>query len=117
MEDVVAIKANTREGQTHYWMTWGRVFGAVDSAELIAAVRPHLSRTLRQSEVAQVGICATLQEASAEPYFYEGLLWISQTRIPFGEGYEEWRREKRERIAAGKDLFYLGQPATNAGPA
>jgi hypothetical protein len=42
VDDVVAIKAKTDEGKTRYWLTWGRLFDAVDPEPMIAVVRPHL---------------------------------------------------------------------------
>jgi hypothetical protein len=91
-----------------YWLTWGRLFDPVDPEPMIAAVCPHLRWSDKQGEVVEIAVCASLQEASAQPYFYEGLFWLGQTHVPCGDGYEDWKRTTRERLADGRELFYLG---------
>ncbi len=115
MDDVIAVRARTDEGQVRYWLTWGRLFDAVDPEPMIAAVRPQLQWPGRRGQIVMVEICASLQEASDQPYFYEGLFWLSQTLIPFGDGYEAWTRVMRDRLAAGRELFYLGDPEAAVG--
>jgi hypothetical protein len=75
---------------------------------MIAVVRPHLRWPGQRGEIVEVDICSSLQEASTQPYFYEGLLWLGQTRIPFGDGYEDWKRAKRDGLTEGRELFDLG---------
>jgi hypothetical protein len=110
MENVIAIRAKTDQGQARYWLTWGRLFDAVDPEPMIAAVRPHLRWSDRHGEIVEITVCRSLQEASTQPYFYEGLFWLGQTHIPPGDGYEDWKRTKRDRLADGRELFYLGDP-------
>jgi hypothetical protein len=55
-------------------------------------------------------VCATLQEASREPYFFEALFSFAQDRIPFGDGYEEWRATTDHEMRKGKHLHFLGTP-------
>jgi hypothetical protein len=110
MDDVIAIRTHTDEGQVRHWLTWGRLFDAIDPEPMLAAVRPHLRWSGQRGEIVKVEICSTLQEAAAQPYFYEGLFRLSQTRIPFGDGYEGWKRVMRDRLAEGRELFYLGDP-------
>jgi hypothetical protein len=108
VDDLVAVRARTDAGQVGFWLTWGRLFGPFDPTAMIAAIRPHLRLAEQRGEIDQVQICDSLQEASDQPYFYKGLWWLGQTRIPFGPGYEEWAAEKRPQLADGRGLFYLG---------
>lgn len=88
-------------------ITWGRIFDAVDAASLLEAVTPHLSQ-FGLRDYSDVFLCYSLAEASDQPYFYEALFNFSRQEIPFGEGYEAWREEKRRKILSGKDIYYLG---------
>ena len=110
MEDVIAIRARTDQGQVRYWLTWCRLFDPVDPEPMIAAVRPHLRWSDKQGEIVEITVCVSLQEASDQPYFYEGLFWLGQTHIPFGDGYNAWKHAKRDELADGRALFYLGDP-------
>jgi hypothetical protein len=78
MEDVIAIRARTDQGQVRYWRTWGRLFDPVEPDPMIAAVRPHLRWSDKQGEIVEITICVSLQEASDQPYFYEGLFWLGR---------------------------------------
>ena len=57
-------------------------------------------------------ICATLQEAARQPYFYECFFDICQRPIPFGASYADWVRERATRMAEGKEIWFLGVPTT-----
>ena len=110
MEDIVAVRVTLDTGERRYFLTWGRVFDAVEPEPLVEAVRPHVSRTAG-GEVTAVEVCTSLQEASTAPYFYEALFHLSQRTIPFGPGYEEWRARMQERMSAGKEIHFLGAPS------
>lgn len=104
----IAIKAVDKSGRTHFFLTWGRVFDAVEDDSLLAAVRPNLS-TWGVDPDSSLEVCYTLQEAAAEPYFYEGLFGMAQERIPFGPKYKAWQSRKRKQITKGKEIWYLGK--------
>ena len=114
MDDIVAVRAETDAGQVGFWLTWGRLFDPVDPTAMIAAIRPHLRLAEQRGEINQVRICHSLQEASEQPYFFEGFWSLGQTRIPFGSDYEGWAAEKRAELADGRGLFYLGDPDREA---
>lgn len=107
MEEVVALRASTGEGPPRFFMTWGRVFGAVDPTPLLEAVRPHIERQLGQP-AQELSVCDTLREAQEAPYFYEGLLHFAQQRVPYGPDYERWAGDKRSALRGGKELHFLG---------
>jgi len=107
MDDIVAVRATLAKGEKRYFLTWGRLFGAVETQQLIDAVMPHVVRIVRGA-VTSVEVCDSLQEASGEPYFFEGLFSFGQTTIPHGPHYEQWVSEMRERVKAGGEIYFLG---------
>lgn len=110
MEEVVALKIRDRTRGVVGFITWGRVFDAVDEAELVRAVRSHAAK-FGLKDVIEVSVCASLQEISSAPYFYEGLLRFAWEPVPFGKEYEPWRARKREAISAGHEIFAAGAVA------
>jgi len=110
MEDVVALRVRLRRGGSRYFMTWGRLFDPVDPARLEAIVQEHLGKFDLGGEPVSVEICSTLQEASAQPYFFEALWWFGQQKVPYGPGYKRWVSSKRLQLQGGHDLRYLGRP-------
>jgi len=104
MEDVVAIQVTDSLGKEHYFVTWGRAFDPVDSEPLLRAVRRALPR-FGLRKVRKLDVCTSLRHAADQTYFYEGLLAFSQKGTLS-------RRTQRARIAAGKDIYYLGKPLT-----
>jgi hypothetical protein len=107
MEDVVAIEASLADGSKLYCMTWGRVFGPVDPAELLDVVRSLIVQP--QDEPATLRVCDTLQEAAGAPYFFEALIFFGQRNIPFGPGYSEWEYRMRAAVKSGKQVYRLGR--------
>jgi len=107
MEDIVAIRVVDSEGEEHYFLTWGRIFDAVDPAPLLEAVTPHLSN-FGIKNFSEIKLCRSLREASTQKYFYECFFSRCQQKIPFGDGYEEWRQERKAKIEGGKEICYLG---------
>jgi hypothetical protein len=63
------------------------------------------------AEPVSARVCESLREAANEPYFYEALLKLAQKPIPYGEGYERWRREKVAAMAEGQEFYFLGRPS------
>ena len=109
MEEIVAIRATDSRGKKHFLITWGRAFDPVDARRLLDAVRPALSQ-FGISAVRTLEVCSTLQEASDQLYFFEALVAFSQKHIPSGKALASWRAACRRKIAAGKDIYYLGKP-------
>src|SRR5689334_14731603 len=71
MEDIVAVEVTLDTAEKRYFLTWGRVHHRVDPAPLEALL-------LRVGRAFDLGgapvsarLCATLQEAAGQPYFYE----------------------------------------------
>jgi hypothetical protein len=108
VEDLVALRVTLTTGAKRYFLTWGRLYGPVDPADLIDVVSPHVRRRALGGDVASIELCDSLQEASNEPYFYEGLFDMARDGPMYGPGYQAWAQSKRERLSEGKDLYYLG---------
>ena len=108
MEAVVAIKVVDEKGIEHFFMTWGRVFNAVDPEPLFRAIKPYLPK-FGVSPTSSMTLCESLREASSQRYFYEALFFFGQTKIPFGDEYSSWCEQQCEKIECGKEIYYLGK--------
>ena len=109
MEDIVAIRVTLSSREKRYFLTWGRIFDAVDPQPLLATVRDNLYRFDLGGSPVTIELCPTLQDASRAPYFFEAFFSMSHHPIPRGAGYAAWRRRIRDGFAAGKELHYLGR--------
>jgi len=107
MEDVVALVATDTAKGKYGFMTWGRVFDAVDDTELMNAIRSHL-HTFGLTNVEEVKLCESLIESSHCKYFYEGLFAFANRSIPFGDEYANWACDKRDAILSGREIFCAG---------
>ncbi len=109
MEDIVAIKIIDDSENAHYFITWGRIFDAVDPESLLQAVAMHLSK-FGIKTFNSIELCSSLQEAANQTYFYEALFSFSQRKIRFGKNYESWRKKRKKKIRSGREIYYLGRP-------
>ena len=106
-------RSNSQKAADATSSTWGRIQDAVDAAplcELVLALAPRFA--LGDAPV-RTRLCETLRQAAdsdAAPYFYECLLAFARETIPFGEGYEVWRREKATAMSEGREIAYCGSP-------
>jgi hypothetical protein len=57
---------------------------------------------------ASARLCDSLQEARDAPYFFEAVIAFAHRPIPFGPGYEAWRRRLLRRMRDGKEICFLG---------
>ena len=114
MEDVVAVAVRLADGRQRYFLTWGRIQDAVDPEPVCALV-------LRCSQSCSLGaapvsarLCGTLREAADSPdapYFYEAFLAFASHPAPSEADYPAWKAGVAERMEAGRDIWYCGQPA------
>lgn len=70
MDEVVAIKVIDSSSRPHFFLTWGRAFGAIDPAPLLSAILGVLAQFGIES-VRSIQVCDTLQRAVRQPYFFE----------------------------------------------
>jgi hypothetical protein len=54
---------------------------------------------------------AEAAESPDAPYFYEAFLAFASHPAPSDEGYPAWKAGVAERMEAGRDIWYCGQPA------
>ena len=109
MEDIVAIRVKLASGGDRYFLTYGRVFDAVEAGRMLDAVARNLHAFDLGGVPARVEQCHTLQEAKEQPYFFEAVISLAQNPIPFGAKYEAWRRKTAKEMERGKHLHYLGR--------
>lgn len=115
MEDVVALIARTGELDSSYaYLTWGRLYGAVDGSRLVDVVRHAVIRRFKFPTDVQIVLCESLAEVSHYTRFYEGLLQFAMMPIPFGDGYDDWAAEKRAALKRGEDIYALGPPRSHS---
>ena len=109
MDDVVAVRVTLASGVSRYFVTWGRVQDAVDPTDLQDLVLERCAGFSLGDVAVSAEVCASLQEASGEPYFFEALFSFSQLKIPYGDEYEKWWRETDGEMRRGKHLYFLGR--------
>ena len=113
MEDVVAAAVRLDDGRQDF-LTWGRMQDHGRS-------RPVCALVLRYSQSCSLGgapvsarLCGTLREAAESPdapYFYEAFLAFASHPAPSEADYPAWKAGVAERMEAGRDIWYCGQPA------
>ena len=108
VEELIAVRLTLASGEERFVVTWGRIQDTVDPAPVEQIVLERSTGFSLGSEAVRAEMCATLQEARDQPYFFEALFDFSQRRIPV-DGYEAWRSEIDRRMRAGKELYYLGR--------
>jgi hypothetical protein len=116
MEDVIAVEVRLKDGSSRFFVTWGRIQDRVDPAPVCELVMRHVSEAMLGGEPLAATVCPTLRvaaESSEAPYFFDALVAFSRQKIP-GDRYEEWRREKAEAMANGKELYYCGKPSEDS---
>lgn len=109
MEDWVAVEVRTDMAQSGFFITWGRIQDTVDPGPLEGLILRTAGQFQIGGEPLSARVCASLQDAAGQPYFYEALLSIAQQPIPRGEGFEDWRRERAEAMEEGREIYFLGQ--------
>ena len=113
VEDVIAVAVRLADGRQRYFLTWGRIQSVVDPGPVCDLVF-RFSRSCSLG-AAPVGarLCATLREAADSPdapYFYESFLAFASGPAPSGEDYPAWKASVAEKMEAGREIWYCGQP-------
>jgi hypothetical protein len=110
VESLIAVEVNLPDGSVRYFVTWGRIQDSVDGgpvSDLVLKFASHL-------DPVDARVCTTLREAAespAAPYFYEALFdFAARGPIPYGDRYEDWRRERAAAMAAGREIYDCGGP-------
>jgi hypothetical protein len=98
-----------RERGEHAFLTWGRVYDAVDPTKLEAALK-RLLPTMGFRNVELVSVCNDLGAVRNYRYFHEGLLNFAarMAREPYET--QAWAKEQQSDEALRKNLFLIGPP-------
>jgi hypothetical protein len=105
LEDVVGITGKDSAGVDVAFMAWGRLFDAVEEANLLETVRVHSPKYV-SGPINSLKLCDSLAQVSSYKYFYEALLHFAWEPIPFGDKYEAWRDSR------GKASIFLARCCT-----
>lgn len=108
MEDIVAVAVHLSSGEDRFFLTWGRIQDPVDPAELEEVVLRNATHFAIGGEPVSARLCASLQEASGAPLFYEYFFGFCQRPIPFGSGYRRWRKRMARRMEKGREMALVG---------
>jgi hypothetical protein len=103
------VEVRLADGALRYFITWGRIQDTVDPEPLQDLVMRHTTGFALRGDAVSAELCL-LREARDAPYFYEALVHFGQQPIPFGRGYQRWRRRIGREMEAGKHLYFLGSP-------
>jgi len=107
MEDIVGIKIKDKIKGEGALITWGRLFDPVDETELLDVIKAHVARW-GINDLESISVCYSLKEIADQPYFYESLIRFIQEPIPYGSGYESWKRKKKKALKKGEDIYFTG---------
>jgi hypothetical protein len=116
MEDIVALEVTLDTAEKRYFLTWGRVHNAVDPSPLEALMQRVSPTFALGGRPVSSRLCASLQDAAGQPYFFECFFAMCQKKIPFGPGYADWAKKTQHAMNAGKEIYYLGRPTTGQHP-
>src|SRR5258708_5296726 len=108
MENVVAVAIDLDNGESRYFLTWGRIFDTVDGSRLEELALKAASHVQLAGTAIGARLCDSLQEAAHERYFFECFFEMAQNRIPRGADYESWKAERARALMEGREWCYLG---------
>ena len=108
MEDIVAVEVTTSDGHRAYFLTWGRIQHVVDPAPIESLMLKVVHKFAIGGTATSARLCLSLQEAKDAPYFFEAVIAFAHKPIPFGPGYQSWRRRMQRRMREGKEIYFLG---------
>ena len=117
VDSIVAVRVRLDSGVDRYFLTWGDLGsnrcwpGDIERAVLRASVCFALGGTPVDARV-----CDTLQAASGERYFYEGLVAMQQ-QMPAAASkkFTAWTDKMTAAVLRGEELYYLGAPEGQDG--
>ncbi len=113
MDDLIAVEVRLTDGRRRYFLTWGRIQDAVNPGPVCDLVI-RFSRSCSLGGVpVSARLCSTLREAADSPdapYFYECLFGFTTRPASPEEGYQIWKQRIAEKMEAGQEISYCGQP-------
>lgn len=113
MDDVIAVRVRLDTGALRYFVTWGRIFDAVDPSRTEALVLDFAGRCSLGGKALSAETCWSLRDARDETYFYEALVSYSGQlagRPTDDAGHDRWVADRAAAMAQGREIYYLGLP-------
>jgi hypothetical protein len=107
MDDVVAIKVRDAKRGWVGFVTWGRLWGALNEEKLLETIRPHFCG-FGISEPSEINVCNSLREIESGEYFYEAIIAFSWKTPPFGDAYKAWKKKRRKALQSGGEIYFVG---------
>jgi hypothetical protein len=118
VEEVVAVEVGLADGQSRYFITWGRIQGGVAYGAVADLVARAAAEQYGMREIAFTRVCGSLREAAeaAEAeHFYEGLARFASVKIPQGRrSYKRWRKRRAKAMEQGREIYYCGGQVTDS---
>jgi hypothetical protein len=108
MEDVVAVELTTADGHVCYFVTWGRIQSPVEAGPIEELILGVARRFAAPGTPEKARLCPSLRDAREAPYFHEALLSFAHQSIPYGTGYEKWRKRMDRRMRRGQEIYFAG---------
>ncbi|MFN2527114.1 MAG: hypothetical protein ABR584_00155 [Candidatus Baltobacteraceae bacterium] len=109
MEEIVGIKVRTTEGREFGFMTWGRIFHAVDNA---ISLKPcaAVQKLVRAPKMSILSKCADHYEAfrrrctSTKPYST-----LVSAPLHTSGNTKKWRKQRSEEMKDADDIYFLDE--------
>ena len=111
MHEIIAVRVRLDTGADRYFLTWGRL-GANDPwpGDIERAVLAAVEEWALDGNPVDARVCDSLQEASHERFFYEGLTTM-QGEVPLSERrFDAWAGRVSAAVLRGEELYYCGAP-------
>ena len=109
MDDIVAVEVET-DSERGVFLTWGRIQDPVDAGPLEMLVMRQATNFSLKGKPMRARVIS-LQRAHKEPYFFEAFFTLCQEKVPFGRGYENWRKKIARQMERGEHLFFISGPS------
>lgn len=109
LDDLVAVAITFSEGGARYVLAYGRILDTVNPAGLEAVVLKYAQSSDLGGTAVAASACASLREASGEPYFFEALFEMSRNAVePGRRGYARWKKRIARGMNEGREIWLLG---------
>ena len=109
MENVIAVEVRLSNGDNLYYLTWGRIQDKLDHRPVAQLVLNAALNAVDERRPKSSRVLWSLHPATAAPMFYEVYFGMCQRPIPFGKGYDKWRKKIDKRMRQGLEISFLGE--------
>lgn len=110
----MAVRVELADGDSRFFLTWGRIQDPVDPAPLERIVLGHCRTHDLGGEAVSAQVCWSLQDARNSTYFCEALIHLA-AESPGPGTRSAWRARVAAEMDEGRHLYFLGRPRPGAG--